>query len=430
LIPCLSLGDAPLARRAIAGKFPRPDRILHNLSSVWEDTGEQVSPAKRLVAVLVGAVALAVPAGASAAVEPGGGSGFASSTDGWTSELATCQGAGGGPGQGCSATNSHDAGVGNPAGSLRSRLFLEVGFIPFDIDFTWRSPSFRVPGEPGAEVRGAEFGFDRRFDAGGLITLDPDAEIVATVVDETAGTTTELIEETLDADDNEFERQTATAETGTVTREHIHHIELHASITTTAEPEEDIFGDVRFDNVALAIPSPPGNSPGVTFPRPPMTGAEITAVMNSLNLDALVGGGPGGSQVPSAQCTIVGTSGADRMRGTSQNDVMCGLGGNDAISGKGGRDVIDTGDGDDRATGNKGGDLILGLGGTDNLNGKKGKDKIGGGADHDRLSGHGNADLLAARDGARDLVRGGASHHDRARVDRADRVRKVERRAR
>ena len=89
--------------------------------------------------------------------------------------------------------------------------------------------------------------------------------------------------------------------------------------------------------------------------------------------------------------------------------------------------MIDTGDGADRAIGNKGGDLILGLGGADFIKGRQGKDDIGGGADPDRLSGQGNADQLAARDGVRDVVRGGASHHDRARVDRADRVRKVER---
>jgi RTX calcium-binding nonapeptide repeat (4 copies) len=386
-----------------------------------------VSPAKRLVAALVGAAALAVPASLLAAVEPGGGSSFGSSTDGWTSEVATCQPNQGAPGEACSATNSHDAGVGNPAGSLRSRLSLDIGFVLFDSEYIWRSPSFRIPGEPGAELSGAEFGYDRRFSAADLINLDPEAEVDATVVDETAGTQTELIEETLDSDDDEFERRTATAETGTLTREHIHHIELHASINT-ASTGAGVSGsaDVHFDNVALNIPNPPGNSEGVTFPRPPRTRAEITAVMNSLDLNARTGGGPGGSQVPLGECTIVGTPGADRMRGTSQNDVLCGLGGNDAISGKGGRDVIDTGDGGDHAIGNKGGDLILGLSGADVIRGRKGKDDIGGGADHDRLSGQGNADLLAARDGVRDVVRGGASHHDRARVDRADRVRKVE----
>jgi hypothetical protein len=387
-----------------------------------------VTPAKRLVAALVAAVALVAAGAASGAVEPGGGSGFESSTDGWTGEIATCQPTQGAPGEACSATNSHDAGVGNPAGSLRSRLTLDIGFVLFDSEFTWRSPSFRIPGEPGAEITGAEFGYDRRFSAGDLINVDPEAEVTVTVVDETAGTRTDLIEETLDSDDDEFERATATAETGTLTREHIHHIELHASVNTTSTGS-GVSGssDVNYDNVSLNIPPPPGNSEGVTFPKPPLTRAEITAVMNSVNLDALTGGGPGGSQVPLGQCTIVGTAGTDRMRGTSRNDVMCGLGGNDAISGKGGRDVIDTAEGADDAIGNKGGDLILGLGGPDVIRGRKGKDDIGGGGDHDRLSGQGNADLLAARDGVRDIVRGGASHHDRGRVDRVDRVSKVER---
>jgi RTX calcium-binding nonapeptide repeat (4 copies) len=385
------------------------------------------SPARRLVAALVGAVALAAPGIASAAVEPGGGSTFDSNTEGWTSEVATCQGAGGGVGQGCSATNSHAPGVGNPAGSLQSLLFLEIGFVAFESDFVWRSPSFRIPGDPGAEVPSAEFGYDRRFDPGSLITLDPTADIEAIIVDQTAGTRTQLIDETLSSDDDEFERQRATAETGALTREHIHHIELHASITTSPEALDDVSGSVYFDNVAIDVPGPPGNSPGVTFPRPPLDGAATTALMRSLNLNALSGGGPDGSQVPLGECTIVGTSGADRMRGTTANDVLCGLGGNDSISGRRGRDVIDTAAGNDKAIGNKAGDMILGLSGADVVRARKGKDQIGGGADQDQLRGQGNADLLAAEDGSKDLVHGGASHRDRARADRVDRVRKVER---
>ena len=388
--------------------------------------------AKPLTVALVGAAALAAAGGASAAVEPNGGSRFNSGTDGWASTVATCQATGGAVGELCSATNSHDPGVGNPAGSLRSRLSLDTGLLLFGSEYAWRSPSFRVPGEPGAEVGGSEFGYDRRFGAGALISLDPGAEVDATVVDETAGTRTELIEETLDSDDASFERRRATVETGTLTREHIHHLELHVSISTTSTGS-GVSGssDVHFDNVALNIPDPPGNSPGVTFPRPPKTNAEITALMLSLDVNALVGNGPGGSQVPLDQCTILGTPGADRIRATSGNDVICGLGGNDGISGRRGRDVIDTGDGDDRPIGNKGGDLFLGLRGRDLVKAKKGRDKIGGGADKDKLFGQGNKDLLAARDGQRDLVHGGASHRDRARVDRKDRVRKVEgRRAR
>jgi hypothetical protein len=388
-----------------------------------------VIPVKRVVLAVTGAVALAAPAGALSVVEPGGGSTFESSTQSWTSEVTICQPNQGAPGEACAATNSHDASVGNPAGSLRSRLTLDIGFVLFDSDFVWRSPSFRIPGDPGAEVRGAEFGYDRRFDAGDLINLDPEAEVEVVVVDETAGTRTELIPEELDSDDDEFERQTVTAETGTLTREHIHHIELVASINTTSTAG-GVSGssDLHFDNVAINVPNPPGNSPGVTFPRPPKDGAAITALMRSLNLDALTGGGPDGSQVPLDQCTIVGTSGADRMRGTTANDVLCGLGGNDSISGRRGRDVIDTAAGNDKAIGNKGGDMILGLSGNDVVRARKGKDSIGGGGGGDQLRGQGNADLLSARDGTKDLVHGGASHRDRARADRVDRVRKVEHR--
>lgn len=384
-------------------------------------------PGRLLVAALVGATALTAAGAASAVVEPGGGSSFDSSTEGWTSQVAICQGAGGGPGQGCSATNSHDAGVGNPAGSLRSRLFLEIGFVAFESEFVWQSPSFRVPGDPGAEVSGAEFGYDRRFDAGSLITLDPRADVDATLVDETAGTRTELIEETLGSDDDEFERQTATAETGALTREHIHHIELHASLTTSPQPVDDVSGAIYFDNVAIDVPDPPGNSPGVTFPRPPKTGADITSVMNGLNVNALVGAGPGGSQVALGECTIVGTAGPDRIRGTTSHDVICGLGGNDSISGRRGRDAIDTGDGNDRVIGNKGSDLILGLRGRDLVRGRKGKDKIGGGTGRDQIRGQGNADLLSTRDGIRDLAHAGASPRDRVRADRRDKVVKAER---
>jgi Ca2+-binding RTX toxin-like protein len=404
-----------------------------SVALIWPLDGRTcVSVVARLVVALVGTVALAAPVGASAAVEPAGGSSFDSSAEGWTSEVATCQAPPpAAPGEECTATNAHDAGVGNPPGSLRSGLTLGTGLLLFDSDYTWRSPSFRIPGDPGAEVRGAEFGYDRQFSAGDLINLNPEAEVEAAVVDETAGTRTVLIEEALDSDDDEFERATATAETGTVTREHIHHIELEAAINTTATAG-GVSGSssLHFDNVAIDVPGPPGNSPGVTFPRPPKDGAAITAVMRGLNLNALAGGGPGGSQVPLGECTIVGTPGADRIRGTTANDVICGLGGNDSISGRRGRDVIDTGDGDDKAIGNKGGDMILGLGGKDLVRARKGKDRIGGGAGKDKLRGQGNADLLAARDGSRDLVHGGASHRDRARVDRIDRVRKVEHRTR
>ena len=372
-----------------------------------------------LVAALVAAVALAASAGATAAVEPNGGSGFTTSADAWGDAGATCQPNGGAVGELCSATNSHDPGVGNPSGSIRSRLSADTGLLLFDSQYTWQSPAFTVPGDPEAPVSGAEFAYDRSFGADGLINLGPKAAIDATLIDETAGGQAELIEETLDADDDAFEQRTVAAEPGALTRGHSYRIELHASISTKSTASSTTgSADVHFDNVRLTIPDPPGNSSGVTFPHPPKSGPEIRALILSLNMKALAGDGPGGSLVPHDQCTILGTSDGDRIRGTSGNDVICGLGGNDGISGRGGRDVIDTGNGADRASGKSGGDLLLGLRGRDRLKGKNGNDRIGGGGAKDRLFGRGNADLLAAEDGRRDQVHGGAGGGDRALVDR------------
>src|SRR5690349_16068027 len=41
------------------------------------------------------------------------------------------------------------------------------------------------------------------------------------------------------------------------------------------------------------------------------------------------------------RCTIVGSSGDERLTGTPGDDVICGLGGDDRINGAGGNDVVD-----------------------------------------------------------------------------------------
>lgn len=90
------------------------------------------------------------------------------------------------------------------------------------------------------------------------------------------------------------------------------------------------------------------------------------------------------------RCTVVGTSGPDRLVGSSRRDVVCGLGGDDVLVGRGGRDVLVGGPGNDY--------LLPG----------PGRDRVLGGAGND---------FVGARDGARDVVFGGPGA-DRARVDR------------
>ncbi len=119
-----------------------------------------------------------------------------------------------------------------------------------------------------------------------------------------------------------------------------------------------------------------------------------------------------------SKCTIPGTRRADVIHGTARDDVICGRGGNDVIHGRGGNDLLVGGAGNDRIYGGPGQDLLVGGAGSDLLNG-------GGG--QDTLLGSGGADTLYARDGVRDVVNGGLGR-DRARVDRADRLKSVERR--
>lgn len=127
---------------------------------------------------------------------------------------------------------------------------------------------------------------------------------------------------------------------------------------------------------------------------------------------------PTGPPPLGARCTIPGSPGADVIRGTAGRDVICGNGGNDRIYGGGGHDLLVGGRGDDKLYGQAGRDRLAGGAGADLL--------VGGGADDELLGGSG-ADLLSARDGIRERVNGG-SGRDRARVDRSDRVRAVERR--
>jgi Ca2+-binding RTX toxin-like protein len=157
-------------------------------------------------------------------------------------------------------------------------------------------------------------------------------------------------------------------------------------------------------------PAPTGGAPGApaatTAEAGPLTPAAFRQLVRSLRLGAQTGPLAGGSLVPRSRCTIVGTSGRDRLVGTRGIDVICGLGGDDVIVGGGGTDVIDGGSGRDRLRGGAGGDVLLGLAGADRLEGGAGRDVLAGGAGRDRLLGGAAVDRLLGGAG-RDVARGG-----------------------
>ena len=352
---------------------------------------------------------------------------------------------------------------------------------------TWTSPDFTVPA--GSPVRAAAIALDRRLDGTGAIKLDPESSYTVRLVDRTAGgTSTPLTTETIDDTDGTFARHAAAVPAGAVVEGHTYALSITTTTTTkTARVGVGGSSNTRYDNVSLALDDsapPAGLAPigdgaaatrGVTVGRAPISNSAITSLLATINPYAEVGKGPGGSLVPVAKCTIVGTKGNDRIRGTKGNDVICGLGGNDRIDGAGGRDVIDTANGNDIARGGTGADTLIGVRGKDRLSGQAAGDRLGGGASADRLNGgSGNdrmnggtgndrlagtsgrdrldgakgadrvaggsgADRINARDRRRDRIDGGSSR-DRATVDRrrrtgrrgssrrrADRVRHVER---
>ncbi len=149
-----------------------------------------------------------------------------------------------------------------------------------------------------------------------------------------------------------------------------------------------------------------------------------------------VPGTPAGTPPPKVRCTIVGTAGADQISGTPGNDVICALGGNDRVAAGAGRDVVSGGSGRDSLFGQAGSDRMLGgigadrmLGGmhADRLVGGAGNDRLSGGSGADRMLGSAGGDTFHARDRTRDVVLGGAGR-DRARTDRVDQRRSIERR--
>lgn len=132
--------------------------------------------------------------------------------------------------------------------------------------------------------------------------------------------------------------------------------------------------------------------------------------------DLLVGDDPEGDL--SGDDTLRGGPGEDVLLGGKGTDKVYGEDGDDALDGKSGNDTLVGGPGDDVLRGGSGRDRLAGNGGSDTLRGGSDNDHLTGGSRKDRLEGEGGNDTLIARDGVRDVVRGGPGT-DKARIDAA-----------
>jgi hypothetical protein len=419
--------------------------------------------ATTVVAVGVAAgAAFATSAHGATTTYPGGGSAFDGGTaEGWVASGETCSLLSGTIT--CTTTAAHQTTGGDPDGAIATNVEVLLNVLGvFQGSALWTSPTFAVPA--GAPVTGATLQIDEELVGGGLLSLSPTSSVTVTLADLTTPETTDLVTTPLDTTVVGFQTVDAAVPAGKVVAGHSYELRIGTTMTNTGT-SIGLLGTAStlLDNVRLAVttqdpvtggpdpgpgtpgaPGAPGSpgSPGAPGADPPTlspgarelrrsySSAQIATIMSGLSINADAGTGPGGSLVPLATCTIVGTPGADRILGTKGNDVICGLGGNDTIEGAGGRDVIDGANGNDRISGGAGADLLLGLRGNDRDNGGSGNDRLGGGLGRDRLAGGAGRDRVSARGGndrldggrGRDRLAGGAG---RDRIAARDRMRDV-----
>jgi len=164
-----------------------------------------------------------------------------------------------------------------------------------------------------------------------------------------------------------------------------------STITVTAESSED---NIIWSGAQLILD-------GVEFPTvenaefirlvvefSASTGIQETPILYDLTIDTT-------SCNPCddvANCTLIGTNGADVLIGTIGDDVICGLDGNDSLYGSSGTDILCGGDGNDKLYGDSGTDWLQGGAGNDRLYGGTSDDLLEGGDGDDRHSGGSGSD--------------------------------------
>jgi Ca2+-binding RTX toxin-like protein len=128
---------------------------------------------------------------------------------------------------------------------------------------------------------------------------------------------------------------------------------------------------------------------------------------------------------------LMGTKGSDRIYGRGGGDELGGKEGRDWIYGQGGGDHMHGGRGHDEVKGGPGDDTAWGDEGKDELVAESEPErpyqaaKVKGGRKPDKLLGGPGNDIFRANNGKRDIIRGGPGH-DKAYVDKVDKVKGVE----
>src|ERR1044072_1891781 len=201
----------------------------------------------------VGIVCAALPALAGSAVaattvHPGGGNGFDTGVEGWSSGGTSCT-----PIELlCTTEADHDASAGNPPGSIAVETMATVNLISlFKGTATWTSPQFTIPAAPTPDAR---LRLAHAFDPGALVDVGPVANYTVTLADLTAGTSTVLLSEELAEGDEAFAPASVPA---AVSGGHRYQLSLAAEIAQSTVALSLLSGTTKLtlDNVGIVVES-------------------------------------------------------------------------------------------------------------------------------------------------------------------------------
>lgn len=201
-------------------------------------------------ALVAGACLIAGPARAATATFPAGGSTFTGGAQGWLVTDASCNVA-----VLCTAEGGYDGGNGNPPGSFAANTTIGLNVLTlFKSTVTVQSPDFTV-----ANAGESTLHLDRQFVGGALVDLAPQATYTVTLVDRTAGSKSEVLTESLPEASPSFIGKDAAV---TVKAGHRYAISIVTEISSTVAGTGLLGGttSVRYDNVALSVQTPSGES--------------------------------------------------------------------------------------------------------------------------------------------------------------------------
>jgi hypothetical protein len=234
---------------------------------------------------------------ADAAAYPAGGSTFTGSAEGWSSSAncnvpATLV---------CEASAGYDGTAGDPAGSLGLKSQVAVNALAlFKVTASEESPGFTA-----AEGGAATLRLERQFEPGGLLPLTPHATYTVTLLDHTAGTRQQAIEETLEA----ASPFTPKAASVNLTAGHSYSVLIAAEVgSTVATVGLTGASELRFDNVSVTG-SGGGEGGSGSGPGPGLSGTGGGGGANGAN------GGAGGTS---------GGVSADRLESLIQSAGLVG----------------------------------------------------------------------------------------------------------